>query len=244
MPWSPAVLVAALAVVATPVAHAQTGPALKEVPLFSASPPGAPPAPWEIVKVNERKKLTEFRFVSDGGTTVVHAVSEAGASGVGVPLDHDLKAAPNLSWRWKVAGLIEGADHSVGSKEDSPARIIFTFDGDKSKLPFADRTTMNLASKAYGRDLPYATLMYVWANDAPVGTAISNPHTKRIQMVVASSGKAGVGQWQSIKRNVRDDYKRVFGEDPGPVKSITVFTDSDNTGTSAEAWYGDLRFAP
>lgn len=240
----PSAAAAALVACLAPVAYAQSGPALKEVPLFSASPAGAPPAPWEIVKVNEKKKLTEFRFVSDGGTTVVYAKSEAGASGVGVPLDHDLRAAPNLSWRWKVAGLIDGADNSVGSKEDSPARIVLTFDGDKSKLPFSDRTTIALASKAYGRDLPYATLMYVWANDEPVGTAISNPHTKRIQMIVASSGKAGVGQWQSLKRNVRDDYKRVFGEEPGPVKSITVFTDSDNTGTSAEAWYGDLRFSP
>jgi len=244
MPWFAAVVSAALASSALPAAQAQTGPAVKEVPLFSAASPGAPPVPWEIVKVNEKKKLTEFSFVSDGGTTVAHAVSDAGSSGVGVRLDHDLKAAPNLSWRWKVAGLVEGADNSVGSKEDSPARIILTFDGDKSKLPFADRTTMSLASKAYGRDLPYATLMYVWANEVPAGTAISNPHTKRIQMIVASSGKAGVGQWQSLKRNVRDDYKRVFGEDPGPVKSITVFTDSDNTGTSAEAWFGDLRFSP
>jgi len=244
MPWSTAVLSAALAAFALPAAHAQTGPAVKEVPLFSAASPGPVSAPWEIVKVNEKKKLTEFSFVADGGTTVVYAKSEAGASGVGVRLDHDLKVAPNLSWRWKVAGLVEGADNSVGSKEDSPARIVLSFDGDKSKLPFTDRTTMSLASKAYGRDLPYATLMYVWANEAPVGTAIPNPHTKRIQMIVASSGKAGIGQWQSIKRNVRDDYKRVFGEDPGPVKSITVFTDSDNTDSKAEAWYGDLRFSP
>jgi hypothetical protein len=99
---------------------------------------------------------------------------------------------------------------------------------------------MNLASAAYGRDLPYATLMYIWATDAPVGTVIPNPHTKRIQMIVVSSGKGGVGQWQSLKRNVREDYKKVFGEEPSPLKSITAFTDADNTGTKAEAWYGDI----
>jgi len=99
---------------------------------------------------------------------------------------------------------------------------------------------MNLASAAYGRDLPYATLMYIWATDAPVGTVIPNPHTKRIQMIVVSSGKGGAGQWQSLKRNVREDYKKVFGEEPSPLKSITAFTDADNTGTKVEAWYGDI----
>jgi len=145
-----------------------------------------------------------------------------------------------LSWRWKVAGVVEGADNSVGAKEDAAARITLTFDGDKSKLSFGDRTTMNLASAAYGRDLPYATLMYIWATDAPVGTVIPNPHTKRIQMIVVSSGKGGIGQWQSLKRNVREDYKKVFGEEPSPLKSITAFTDADNTGTKVEAWYGDI----
>jgi len=63
-------------------------------------------------------------------------------------------------------------------------------------------------------------------------------------MIVASSGAAGVGAWQSIKRNVLEDYKRAFGEDPGLLMSIGVLTDTDNTGESAEAWYGDIRILP
>ena len=236
----PSAAAAALVACLAPVAHAQTGPALKEVPLFSASPAGAPPAPWEIVKVNEKKKLTAYDFVEDGGKVVLHAVSDASSSGLGVPMIVDIAKTPMISWRWKIAGLIEGADNAVGSKEDAPARLMLTFDGDKDKLTFGDRTTMGLASKLYGRDLPYATLMYVWANDAPVGTVIPNPHTRRIQMIVASSGKGGVGQWQSLKRNLREDYRKAFGEAPGPLNSIVAFTDSDNTGSHAEAWYGDI----
>ena len=63
-------------------------------------------------------------------------------------------------------------------------------------------------------------------------------------MVVVSSGAAGVGKWQDLKRNVRDDFKRAFNEEPGLLKSVGVMTDTDNTGTKVEAWYGDLAFSP
>lgn len=231
-----------LSIAFAPAAVAQS-PEFKDaaaIPVFSAAKAGAPPPPWEVVKVNDRKKLTAFDLVEDGGKVVLHAKSEAGASGIGVRTHIDLAKTPMLAWRWKVGGLIEGADNSVASKEDAPARLSLTFDGDKSKLSFGDRTTMSLASTAYGRELPFATLMYIWSSDAPVGTVIPNPHTKRIQMIVVSSGKGGVGQWQSLRRNVREDYKKAFGEEPGALKSLTAFTDADNTGLSAEAWYGDM----
>jgi hypothetical protein len=63
-------------------------------------------------------------------------------------------------------------------------------------------------------------------------------------MVVASSGAAGVGKWQSLSRNVLEDFRRAFGEEPGMLTDVGVLTDTDNTGGSAEAWYGDIRFAP
>ena len=77
-----------------------------------------------------------------------------------------------------------------------------------------------------------------------VGTVMPNPRTRRIQMVVAASGAEGVGAWQSLMRNVRDDFLRAFGEEPGPLTAVGVLTDTDNTDGHAEAWYGDIRFEP
>lgn len=213
------------------------------VPPFSKAKPGKPASPWEVVKINERKKLTDYAIVLNSDEPVLHAVADSAASALGVAVNFDIKAAPVLTWKWRVASLVEDADNSVASKEDSPARIMLEFDGDKSKLSFGDRTASRIASNLSGRELPYATLMYVWSNAAPVGTVIPNPHAKRIQMVVASSGPAGVGKWQNLKRNVRDDFKRAFNEEPGLLKSVGVMTDTDNTGTKVEAWYGDLQFS-
>jgi len=213
------------------------------IPPFSAGKVGAPQSPWIIVRVNERKKLTDFDMVEDGGKVVLHAKSDAGASGIGVRTALDVAKTPTLAWRWKIAGVVEGADNSVAGKEDAAARIVLAFDGDKDKLSFADRTTMKLASSVYSQELPYATMMYIWASSAPVGTVIANPHTSRIKMIVVASGNAAAGQWQSVKRNLRDDYRKAFGEDPGTLTSITAFSDSDNTGTRAEAWFGDISLS-
>lgn len=229
-----------LAGIASVAATAQTAPIVAP---FSAAKPGKTAAPWQTVKINERKKLTDYDLVDNGGTTVLHASADNAASMLGMPLNIDVKKTPVLEWRWRVSGLIPDADNAVASKEDSPARVILEFDGDSSKLSFGDRTAAKLAGNLSGRDLPYATLMYVWANTAPVGTVIPNPHTKRVQMIVVSSGAGGVGAWQSLKRNVVDDYKRAFNEEPGMLKSISVLTDTDNTGTKVEAWYGDIKLA-
>ena len=48
-------------------------------------------------------------------------------------------------------------------------RIVLGFDGDKSKLTLSEKTSSLLAKTATGRELPYAQLVYVWANTAPVG---------------------------------------------------------------------------
>jgi hypothetical protein len=63
-------------------------------------------------------------------------------------------------------------------------------------------------------------------------------------MVVVGSGATGVGVWQTIRRNVIEDFRRAFGEEPGPLTAVGVLTDTDNTGKSVEAWYGDIRFLP
>lgn len=237
-------LAAAAAIAVAAGASAQIGTAPLVTP-FSTQKAGADmPAGWEVVKITEEKKLTQYRLVDDGGTVVLNAKAEAAASGLGQPTKIDVRTTPMLEWRWKVSRLITAADNAVGPKEDSPARIVLSFGGDRAKLPLTDRLALSLADARSGKKTPYGTLMYVWANQAPVGTVIPNPHTGRVQMVVASSGPAGIGAWQSIKRNVLEDYKRAFGEDPGLLMSVGVLTDTDNTGESAEAWYGDIRLLP
>ena len=215
------------------------------VPPFSAAHVGATlPPGWEEFRLGPLKTPTVYRLVEDAGVVVLQAHAEAAASGLLAPVRFDINAAPILQWRWKIAQLIEGADNAVASREDSPVRIILNFDGDRSKMSFADRASSALAKRVTGRELPYAELMYIWSNRMPAGTVIANPHTRRIQMVVATSGPANVGQWVTVRRNVVEDFRRAFNEAPGLLFEVGVLTDTDNTGATVDAWYGDIRFLP
>lgn len=200
------------------------------------------PEGWQLFKINDKKKLTAYRIINEGGQKVLHARAEASASGLQRAPAFRLAERPILHWRWKVSRLIPGADNSKPSGEDAPARILLVFDGDMDKLPRKDQAVFYLARQLSGQDLPYATLMYIWSGNTPVGTVIENPHTRRIQMVVASSGAAA--GWQEVSRDAIADFRRAFKEEPGRLLAYGVMTDTDNTGETVEAWYGPIEFRP
>jgi hypothetical protein len=92
--------------------------------------------------------------------------------------------------------------------------------------------------------MPYATLMYVWCNRREPGTVIRNPRTERIRKLVVESGPRRLNRWLEYERDIRADYERAFGEKPGALVGIAIMTDSDNTRSRAQAWYGPVRFVP
>jgi hypothetical protein len=215
----------------------------RSVTAFSLAQPGGElPGAWRPWRLSKLKKLTSYQLVDYNGSVVVKAVSAASASGLLHPLDVDPRALPILQWRWKVPQLIAGADNGRRSAEDAPVRIVLFFDGDVEGLPLEERAFFDRIRIVTGQQLPYATLMYIWENRAQAGSIIPNPHTGRIQMVVAESGSTRTSTWKLEMQNVYEDYKRAFGEEPGRIKAIGIMTDTDNTGQSVEAYYGDIAF--
>lgn len=207
-----------------------------------AQPNGALPGGWQTWRLSKLKRLTSYELVNYDCKVVVKAMSAASASGLMHPLDLDPSEAPILQWRWKVPHLIPGADNARRSTEDAPVRVVISFDGDIDSLPIEERMFFDRIHAITGHRMPYATLMYIWENQAERGRVIQNPHTTRIQMIVAESGAARTGVWKLEARNVYEDYKRAFGKPPGRIKAIAIMTDTDNTGETVEAYYGDIAF--
>lgn len=213
----------------------------QKLALFSSNPAGALPYGWAPLIVTRAKKPTQYRLVDDDGTTVLHAVAVASASALMQEFDLDPASQPWLEWRWKVGSHIKAADNRYRDTEDSPVRIVLAFDGDKGSLPFSEQIMFETGRLVSGRELPYATLMYIWEKKAPVGSVIAHTRTGRLKMVVAASGPHGIGQWRELSRNIVEDYERAFAEKPGRLIGIGVMSDTDNTGETVEAWYGDIR---
>jgi DUF3047 family protein len=216
-----------------------------EIPRFSAGKPGGPPPPeWKHLPLASFKNNTDYNLVVEDGAVVVRAMAHNSASFLAAQTSFDPHQFPLLSWRWKVAQGIPAANTAQQSKEDSPVRVMVAFDGDSAKLPIKDRFAAKAAQSISGQALPYATLMYIWGEKVPVDSITVSSRSDRIRMLAVAADDQGIGRWQSYTRNLVEDFKRAFGEEPGKVLSIQVMSDTDNTGADAHAYYGDISVGP
>jgi hypothetical protein len=228
-------------VIATTV-FAQQAP---EIARFSAAKPGgAPPPEWKHVPLASFKNNTEYTLVVEDGVVVVKAVAHNAASVLAARADFDPHQFPMLSWRWKVAKGIAAANTAEQSKEDAPVRLMIAFAGDTSKLSLKDRLAASAAQTISGQALPYAELMYVWGSKVAPDSITVSSRSARVRMLAVAADDQGIGRWHSYTRNLVEDFKRAFGEEPGNVTSIQLMTDTDNTGGDAEALYGDIVVQP
>ncbi len=205
-----------------------------------ASPGGELPDGWEPYLVLPHKLATRYRLVENAGAVVLEADADGSASSVARRIRIDPQRHPIIEWRWRVPALIDGADPRVATREDAPARILVAFHGDAQKLDMFERSTLRMAKAISGRALPYATLVYIWAEKVAAETVVRNLHTGRVRMIVVESGAARLGRWVAVRRNLLEDYQRAFGEAPGDIVGIGVMTDTDNTRSRARAYYGDI----
>ena len=219
-------------------ASAQSAP---EIPRFSTAKSGGPlPEEWKPFQLASFKNSTEYTMVTEDGAVVVRAMAHNAASFLAAKVDFEPHQFPMLSWRWKVAQGIPAANTAEQSKEDAPVRVMVAFDGDTSKLSAKDRFAAKAAQSISGIGLPYATLMYIWGGKVAVDSITTSSRSARIKMLAVAADDQGTGKWQSYSRNLVDDFKRAFGEDPGRVTSIQIMTDTDNTGGDAVGFYGDI----
>ncbi|MFS8981223.1 DUF3047 domain-containing protein [Cupriavidus necator] len=214
-------------------------PILATLPLFSiAQRRDQLPVGWQPWTINRNKIPTRYSMAEVDQRVVVHAQAESSASGLYVPLrDRD---AGMLRWTWKTSGIIRNADNGHGQREDSPLRLFVAFDGDKGGLPLKDQLMYEMARLTTGREMPYATLMYIWGGRRAEGSVLSNPHTDRVRMIVVDSGMKHTNEWRCHERDLRADYRKAFGTDPGRVIAVGIMTDTDNTKSKVESWYGDI----
>jgi hypothetical protein len=200
------------------------------------------PRAWQPISFSNIDNKTTYRLVRRDSTQVVKATSDGGASGLVREQRIDPKQHPIIEWRWRVSNVLEKGNVAKKSGDDYPARIYITFDYDPSNFGFGDRVRYQ-ALQVLGYDqIPTRALNYIWASTAEKDTIVRNPYTDWVQMIPAESGPERTGQWVRHRRNIREDYRDAFGEEPPPINGVAIMTDTDNTGESATAYYGDIVF--
>lgn len=182
-----------------------------------------------IVPLSEWKEVsfkgnTAYQTIEDQQGPAIKAVSKGAASALAKRITINLDETPYLHWRWRVEGVLENPDERSKAGDDYPARIYVVKEG--GWAPWRTRS-MN----------------YVWSSSQAKGSAWPSAYTGQSMMLAVGSGDAAAQQWKSERRNVKQDFKRYFGEDIREIDVVAIMTDTDNTGATATAWYGDIYFA-
>ena len=220
---------------------AQSSPVI-EVGKFSSDRPGAGlPNGWKPLTFKKIPKQTEYVLVKDGEQVVVKATSDASASGLTREVAINPKDYPIVRWRWKVENLLQHSDVSRKDGDDYPARLYITFAYDPEKVSFGRKLKYKAGRAIFG-DIPIGALNYIWETRAPIGAIVENAYTDFARMIVVESGPREVGMWVDEERNIYEDYKKAFGEEPPMINGVAIMSDTDNTKEHAIAFYGDISF--
>ena len=136
----------------------------------------------------------------------------------------DIRQYPYLSWWWKAMQLPKGGDIRKKETDDQAGQIFVVF----------PRFPSLVNSRSMG---------YIWDTQAPKGLAGTSSAYNKAKYVVLQSGAEKLNQWVFESRNVYEDYKKYFQEDPPPVGAVLIYINTQHTQTSAEFCFTEIFFS-
>ena len=162
----------------------------------------------------------KFYIEQEGSNKFLRSYTRGEALRTSIPNDEALNwefgTHPVLSWKWRALQLPEGASES--GRNDTGAAVYVVFRTDWLGRP--------------------QSIKYTYSSTLPVGTVVSFGNLK---VIVASTGQNEIGDWVTVRRNVADDYRKLFRKRlPKRPLLITLWSDSDDTDSTAEVDYDDL----
>lgn len=195
---------------------------------------------WEPMEFPKIDRHSRYQLTDDNGEQVVMATTDNSASGLIARVSVEPGDSLILRWRWKVSNVYEQGNARKKEGDDYPARIYVAFEFEPDEAGFFERAKRKTVEVVFGEELPGNALNYIWANRLPVGEIVANPFTDTTMMVAVNSGTANTGEWVTVERDIVADYRKAFDREPPKLVGVAIMSDSDNTGASATAWYGDV----
>lgn len=197
---------------------------------FQSYPVGEIPHRWKFLSSKTRtyepldsfmNENEIFYVVEERGNKFLRAYTNGEAQRISLSNENnelrwDVRDNPVLSWRWRANRLPEGASEKEANDTGAAVYVVFKTDW-------------------IGRPI---SIKYTYSSTLPVGTIVS---FGKLKVIVVSSGRDGIGEWTTVERNIADDYKTLFGKNPpNQPLLITLWSDSDDTGSIAEVDFDDI----
>ena len=174
------------------------------------------PSGWQL---KEKAGKADLAVVKEGKLHALHLRSADSSFSLQKTVDVDIRRYPVLSWKWKVTELPPKGDFRKSNTDDQAAQLFVAFSWNKA-------------------------IVYIWDTTAPqgfVGEAAA-PMMMTIKAIVVRSGAADTGKWITETRNVFEDYRQLFGQEPPPVGGIRIQINSQHTNSTAESYFAEVSF--
>lgn len=135
---------------------------------------------------------------------------------------------PILSWKVRAHSLPENANEDSSDRNDAVASIYVVFD---------------MGRIALFKKVP-KSIRYSWSTTLEEGTETSKLFGNQ-KIVVVESGYERTGKWVTFERNIVEDYRRLFGDNPPETPlAILILSDGDSTNSFVKADYDDIMLKP
>ena len=189
------------------------------------------PEGWKLMK---HSGTPNINLIREGDAYYVKLKSDP-RSGFGIErqVRVDLKEYPYLNWTWRANRLPRGGDVRKSVTDDQVLQIYVV-----------------LPATGFPQQVNTPILTYIWDNEAPKGLSVRSPKPllRKIRYLVVRNKTDHLGSWYTEKRNVYEDYKRIFkdvrgGEPLGATHGVRLYINSQNTKSYAEGCIGEMYFS-
>jgi hypothetical protein len=182
------------------------------------------PAGWKVRSVRGKPPPT-FSIQADAGERSLRVEGRGAAAWLYRKLDVPLDSSAAMTWSWRVVETPPQADIQVKRLDDSPIRVFVVFG-----------RWEDLGRSAHA-------IFYTWGNDADAELRMLSHVSRRIAIVRLAGSPSTDQGWRDARVNPSADFERAFGDGAGPITTIGIMQDTDQTGDAAIAEIRELWLA-
>jgi hypothetical protein len=180
------------------------------------------PEGWIVVSKSGERQI---QLRKEGEAVYLHFKADKSSFGLRKEFDLDTKEFPYLNWKWNVTQLPEKGDFHKKESDDQAAQVCVLFPRFPAKL----NTEF---------------VCYYWeSNPKNKGLEGESVVWSKAKIIVLEAGKEKLNQWVAEKRNVYEDYKRLFKKEPPPAGGVVLYINSQHTQSVAESSLDEFYFS-
>jgi hypothetical protein len=177
------------------------------------------PKPWTL-KVKSGK--AHVMVLQQQDSSILHLRCENASYSIERPLSVLLDQHPLFTWRWKAMKLPSSGDVRRKALNDQGLQILLAFENRK-------------------------VISYVWDANAPEGTVTDEslgwPFNLSVKVIVVKSGTDRVNEWITHTRDVHQDYRNLFSENPPALKGLRIQANTQYTQDRSEGMIQSIAFS-